>query len=105
MCIWKTTSCLGIILVITSISAIAQKSFPEKLLRDVECLKRNGLIQGTVTDVRRGDAHFAPYFRETRIGGRSPSIRYNRDFVEGRLNISPDIIKKCNPNTTLRKLD
>jgi hypothetical protein len=82
---------------------IAQEQWPPQMLQQMECLKRHGLIQGTVTDMRRGDAHFAPDMRETTIGGRSPTIRYNGQFVEGKTNLSPDIIKLCSPNTTLRK--
>lgn len=83
----------------------AQEAFPEKMLKDAECLKSHGLTQGTVTDVLRGEAHFALYFRETGIGARVPSIRYNSDFVEGRLKVSPDIIKTCIPNAVLRKVN
>jgi hypothetical protein len=89
----------------SSILVNAQEVFPEKMLRNAECLKSYGLTQGTVTDVIRGEAHFALYFRETGIGARVPSIRYNTDFVEGRLKVSPDIIKTCNPNAVLRKVD
>lgn len=85
------------------ILALAANHFPEEMLRDIECLKRHGLIQGTVTDVRSGEAHFAPYFRETSIGARRPTMKYNKDFVEGRLKVSPDIIKICRPGATLRK--
>lgn len=84
--------------------ALAQERWPEKMLRDMECLKQHGLIQGTVSDVRRGDAHFAPYFRETAVG-RVPSIRYNGLFVEGKAKLSPDIIKICVPNADLRKIN
>jgi hypothetical protein len=83
--------------------ALAQDQWPPKLLSDMECLKRHGLIQGTLTEVRRGEAHFAPYFRETAIGGRSPTIRYNGAFVAGRTKASPDIIKTCIPNATLNR--
>jgi hypothetical protein len=86
-------------------SAQAQDQWPEKMLRDMECLKRHGLIQGTVTEVLRGEAHFAPYFRELAIGGKAPSIRYNGPFIEGKTRLSPDIIKICIPNATLRKID
>jgi hypothetical protein len=94
----------GTFVVLNSIGALGEQ-FPEKLQKDIDCLKRHGLVQGTVTDVMRGEAHFAPYFRETNIGARLPSIKFNKDFVEGRLQVSPDIIKTCNPNTTLRKMD
>jgi hypothetical protein len=104
----KYSTHLGLALVVValgSISVNAQDVFPDKMIKDIECLKSHGLIQGTLTDVIRGEAHFAPYFRETGIGARVPSIRYNKDFVEGRLKVSPDIIKICIPNATLRKVD
>jgi hypothetical protein len=84
--------------------SLAQDQWPEKMQREMECLKQHGLIQGTVTEVIHGDAHFAPYYRETAIGGRLPSIRYNGQFVEGKTKLSPDIIKICNPNAELHKL-
>jgi len=90
---------------LTPVDAYATDEFPAKLLQNVECLKSHGLVQGTVTDVKRGEAHFAPYFRETSIGARMPSIYYNKDLVEGRLGVSPDIIKTCNPAAILRKMD
>jgi hypothetical protein len=83
--------------------ALAREQWPKKMLRDMECLKRHGLIQGTVADVLRGEAHFAPYYREAAIG-RIPSIRYNGLFVEGKLKASPDIIKICIPNADLHKV-
>lgn len=94
----------SLIIVISSSVAIAQRQFPSKMLNHIECLKRHGLLQGTVTDVRNGDAHFAPYFRVGRIGAKIPAMKYNKDFVEGRLIKSPEIIKVCNPNTTLHKV-
>jgi hypothetical protein len=84
--------------------AYAEDQWPEKMLRVMECLKQHGLIQGTVDQVIRGDAHFAPYMRETAIGAPAPSIRYNGAFVEGKAPLSPDIIKICIPNAVLRKL-
>ena len=90
---------------LTAVNATAQAPWPEKMLRDMECLKMHGLIQGTVTDVIRGDAHFAPWYRPLAIGGTTPSIRYNGAFVEGRTNLSPDIIKICIPSTDLRKVN
>jgi hypothetical protein len=75
------------------------------MVRNMECLKQHGAIQGTVTDVIRGEAHFAPYNREIAIGGHIPSIRYNAQFVEGQTKLSPDIIKICHPNVDLRKIN
>ncbi len=83
--------------------AFADDQFPPKMLTDIECLKQHGLKQGTVTDVLQGSAHFAPYFRETSIGARVPLIKFNKDFVEGRLPKSPSIIKECNPNLTIQR--
>ena len=83
--------------------ATAEDQLPPKLLRDIECFKSHGLIQGTVTEAMRGDAHFAVYFKETKIGGRSPGVRFNGAFIEGRTKISPDVVKQCNPNITLEK--
>jgi hypothetical protein len=88
----------------TPFAVEAQDQWPDKMLREMECLKQHGLIQGTVEQVIRGDAHFAPYYRLTAIGVRMPSIRYNGAFVEGRTNLSPDIIKICVPNAQLRKI-
>jgi hypothetical protein len=85
--------------------AQAQDQWPENMLRDMECLKRHGLIQGTITEVLRGEAHFAPYLRELAIGGKAPSIRYSGPFIEGKTRLSPDIIKICIPNATLRKIN
>ncbi|HUI97456.1 MAG TPA: hypothetical protein VLX44_17000 [Xanthobacteraceae bacterium] len=89
---------------LSAVEGQAQDQWPETLVRQMECLKQHGLIQGTVTDVIRGDAHFAPYMRPTAIGGAVPAIRFNGQFVEGRTNLSPDIIKICNPNAELRKI-
>jgi hypothetical protein len=89
----------------SSLDAVAQDRWPDSIVRNMECLKQHGAIQGTVTDVIRGEAHFAPYYRETAIGGRVPSIRYNSQFVEGQTRLSPDIIKICNPNVELRRLN
>jgi hypothetical protein len=83
--------------------AQAQEQWPEKMVRDMECLKRHGLIQGTVADVLRSEAHFAPYYRETAIG-RVPSIRYSGLFIEGKAEASPDIIKICIPNADIHKV-
>ncbi len=94
---------LSLILVAVASCAWAAEVYPPRMLRDIECLKNHGLIEGTVTQVRQGEAHFAPYFRETAIGARVPSILYNSDFVEGQLKVSPDIITICVPGAVLRK--
>jgi hypothetical protein len=100
---------IGLLAVMTtlaaSVSGYAEDQWPEKMKRDMECLKEHGLIQGTVREVISGDAHFAPYYRDTAIGGRIPSIRYNGQFIEGKTNLSPDIIKLCVPNTVLMKIE
>lgn len=83
----------------------AAEQFPEKMLRDMECLRNLGLIQGTVSQVLQGEAHFAPWYRETAIGARVPEIRYNGAFIEGKAKLSPDLIKQCIPNLTLRKIN
>src|ERR1700674_2447210 len=61
--------------VFNPLGAAAEAPWPEKMVQNMECLKRHGLIQGTVTDVLRGDAHFAPYDRPLAIGRTAPSIR------------------------------
>jgi hypothetical protein len=83
----------------------SEEQWPDKMLRDMDCLRQHGLVQGTVAEVLRGDAHFAPYYRESKIGIRVPSIRYNGQFVEGKTNLSPDIVKICIPNAILQKID
>ena len=80
----------------------AQETWPDKMLRDMECLKHLGLIQGTVVDVQRGDAHFAPYWRQT-VVGKTASIRWNGDFVEGRGKISINVVRNCIPHATFQK--
>ncbi len=84
-------------------SAYASESWPEKLVKEMECLKQQGLIQGSLVDVQYGDAHFAPQRKPLAIGGEGTSIRFNGAFIEGKTNLSPDIIKKCIPNLILKK--
>jgi hypothetical protein len=93
---------LSVLLV--TVPVCSQEQWPEKMLKDMECLKEHGLIQGTVDQVVRGEAHFAPYMRPTTIGTLAPSIRYNGQFVEGKAPVSPDIIKLCIPNAVLQKI-
>jgi hypothetical protein len=98
-----TAALLVGVFIFIQFDAQAQERWPEGIVKNIECLKRHGLIQGTVADVLRGNAHFAPYYREAPIG-RIPSIRYNGLFVEGKTKASPDIIKICNPNADLHKI-
>ena len=86
------------------ISAHAEEAWPEKMVKEMECLKQHGLIQGSVADVLNGDAHFAPYYKPLAIGGNSASIRWNGQFIEGKTNLSPEIIKMCMPNATFYKI-
>lgn len=83
--------------------AFSQDRLPPRMVQDIECFKRLGLIQGTVTEVMRGDAHFAVFFKDLKIGGKGPTIRFNGAFVEGRTSISPTVVKECNPNVALEK--
>lgn len=91
-------------LIVCDDAAFSQdRSLPPRMLQDIECFKRHGLIQGTVSEAMRGDAHFAVFFHETRIGAPRPTIRFNGAFMEGRAKISPNVVKDCNPNISLEK--
>ena len=85
-------------------SANAEEPWPEKMIKDMECLRTAGLIQGSVADVQNGDAHFAPYHKPLAIGGEGAAIRWNGKFIEGKTNLSPDIIKKCMPDAVFNKI-
>jgi hypothetical protein len=98
----KKNLVIGILFICFSYSAYAE-DIPPKMLNDIECFKRHGLIQGTVDEAMRGDAHFAVFFQDTKIGGRRATLRFNGAFIEGKTKISPEIVKTCNPNLTLKK--
>lgn len=99
----KTALMFVSMLPIASGAALAQGDLSPRMAQDIECFKRHGLIQGTPTEMNRGDAHFAVLMVDTAIGFKKPIVRFNGAFIEGKAKLSPEILKQCNPNINLEK--